>query len=213
MSGATATMKRTARRVTLAVLIVSVAAGSEIFGQNAQPNVNQESSQDLTPIQRNGKWGYADRSGKVVIGTQFSRADRFSEGLALVWTGGAPLTDPVATAFVKMGYINTTGRWVIHSRFGYYFFDDFSEGLVPFRKQFGKWGYMDRIGKIVIRPRFDWAGNFSGGTAPALLDGKCAHLDKTGRVTDQSQTATPRQKNEQDSHGTYQFKPHAPPCS
>ena len=132
---------------------------------------------------------------------------------ALVWTGGAPSTDPVITPFVKMGYINATGHWVIHSRFEYYFFDDFSAGLVPFRKQSSKWGYMDRMGKIVIRPRFDWAGNFSGDIAPALLDGKCAHVDKTGRVTDQSRTILPRRRDDQDSRGTYLFKPHPPPCS
>jgi hypothetical protein len=212
MLGAAATMKRMGRRVVLVMLIVSVRAGPEIFGQNAQPNVDRESSDDLAPIQQDSKWGYADRAGRVVIKPQFSRAGRFSEGLALVWTGGAPLTDPEATSFVRMGYIDATGRWVIHSRFQYYFFDDFSEGLVPFRKQFGKWGYMDRTGKIAIRPQFDWAGSFSAGIAPALLDGRCAHLDKTGRVTDQSQAILPPQKNEEDGHGTYRFKPHVPPC-
>ncbi len=206
-------MKRMARRVVLAGLITFVEAGPGSFAQNAQPNENRESSDELTPIQQNGKWGYVDRAGTVVIKPQFSHAGRFSEGLALVWTGGAPLTDPIVTSFVKMGYINATGRWVIHSRFQYYFFDNFSEGVVPFREQFSKWGYMDRMGKIVIRPQFDWAGNFSRGIAPALLGGKCAHIDKTGRVTDQSQTILPRKKYEQDSHGTYRLKPHAPPCS
>lgn len=200
-------------RVALCLLIVSAATGPRIFGQNPQPTVIPWFSDDLTPIQQNGKWGYADKAGRVVIKPQFSRADRFSEGLALVWTGGLPLTDPVVTSFVKMGYIDARGHWVIHSRFEYYFFDDFSEGLVPFRKQSGKWGYMDRTGKIVIRPRFDWAGNFSGGGALALLEGKCTRVDKTGGITDQSQTILPRQKSEQDSHGTYRFKPHAPPCS
>ncbi len=199
-------------RFVLAVL-VSLAAGPEIFGQGDHPNANHKSSDGLTPIQQDGKWGYADGAGRIVIKPQFSRAGRFSEGLALVWSGGAPLTDPVITSFVKMGYINATGHWVIHSRFEYYFFDDFSEGVVPFRRQSSKWGYMDRMGKIVIRPRFDWAGSFSGGIAPAFLDSKCAHIDKTGTVIDQSQTILPRQKGEQDSHGTYQYKPHAPPCS
>jgi hypothetical protein len=205
-------MKRIAR-LALAAL-VSVAAAQEIFGQNGHPNANQGSPPDsLTPIQQEGKWGYADGTGRIVIKPQFSRAGRFSDGLALVWTGGVPLTDPVVTSFVKMGYINATGHWVIHSRFEYYFFDDFSEGLVPFRKQSSKWGYMNTMGKIVIRPQFDWAGNFSGGVAPALLDSKCAHIDKTGRVIDQSQTTLPHQKGELDSHGTYQYKSHAPPCS
>jgi hypothetical protein len=210
MFEANASTKRIAW-VALAVLLC-LGARLEIFGQSNHPSANP-TSDGLAPIQHNGKWGYADGAGRIVIKPRFSEAGRFSEGLALVWTGGAPLTDPVVTSFVKMGYIDATGHWVIHSRFQYYFFYDFSEGVVPFRKQFDKWGYMDRMGKIVIGPRFDWAGNFSGGVAPALLDGVCSHIDKTGRVIDQSQTSLPRQKGEQDSHGTYKYKPHAPPCS
>jgi len=206
-------MRLIARHVAATLLILAAAAEPEIFGQSAQPSAIRATSEDPTPIQQNGKWGYADKDGKVVIKPQFSRAGRFSEGLALVWTGGVPLTDPVATSFVKMGYIDRMGHWIIQSRFKYYFFDDFSDGLVPFRQQSSKWGYMDGTGKIIIRPRFDWTGTFSAGIAPVLLDGKCAHVDKTGKVTDQSQTMLPRQKYEQDRHGTYQFKPQSPPCS
>jgi hypothetical protein len=111
-----------------------------------------------------------------------------------------------------MGYIDASGRWVISSRFEYYFFDDFSEGLVAFRKQFDKWGYMDAKGKVVIPPRFDWAGSFSGGMASVIFDGKCAHVDNTGRVTDQSQTILPRHRFETDSRGTYRHNPHSPLC-
>ena len=71
----------------------------------------------------------------------------------------------------------------------------------------------DRTGKIVIQPRFDWAGSFSENVAPVLLDAKCAHVDKSGKVLDQSQTVLPHDKWKQDRHGTYLFKPHSPPCS
>ena len=64
-------------------------------------------------------------------------------------------------SFVKTGYIDKTGKWVFSSRFWYWFYDKFSEGLVPFRKTGGKWGYMDKTGKIVIKPEFNWAGEFS----------------------------------------------------
>ena len=206
-------LKRLARWMILVAFILSVAAATQTFAQEWRTNTKQAHSDDLTPTQVNGKWGYADSSGKIVIKPQFSRAGEFSDGLALVWTEGAPLFDPVVTSFVKMGYIDRTGRWVIHSRWEYYFFYDFSEGLVSFRRQSDKWGYMDTTGTIVIRPRFDWAGNFSGGRAPALLDGKCSHIDKTGTVIDQSATVLPRTKYEQDRHGTYRFKPQRPPCS
>ena len=200
-------------RVAVATLLVSAITTSNIFGQNPRPTVSGQSKDELVPIEKNGLWGYADREGKVIIKPQFSRAGRFSEGLALVWTGGVPLTDSIVKSFVKMGYIDKTGRWVIHSRFGYYFFDDFSDGLVPFRKQSSKWGFMDRTGKIVIQPRFDWAGSFAENVAPVLLDAKCAHVDEAGKVLDPSQTVLPHDKWKQDRHGTYHFKPDSPPCS
>lgn len=202
-----------ARQFALAILFISASTSPQIGGQNVQPSVRPSSSDDLTPVQQEGKWGYADKDGKVVIKPQFSRAGRFSEGLALVWAGGIPLTDPATKSFVKMGYIDKAGRWLITSRFEYYFFDDFSDGLVPFRQLSSKWGYMDRAGRIAIEPRFDWAGSFSGGKASVLLESKCARMDRAGKITDQSQTVLPRHKYEQDSHGTYRFRPRSAPCS
>jgi hypothetical protein len=193
-------------------MIGTAAAGSQIVGQSAGSNQNQALPSDLTPVEQNGKWGYADKDGKIVIKPQFTRAHRFSEGLALVWAGGLPLTDPIVTSFVNMGYIDGTGHWVIHSRYEYYFYDDFSEGLAPFRRQSSKWGYIDLSGKVAVRPRFDWAGDFYNGIAPVLLDSKCAQIDKTGKITDQSAATLPRRKFEQDRHGTFQRKPDAAPC-
>lgn len=203
-----------ARRIAFVMFVVSIAAGPKIFARKVQPNENRETSRDPTPIldKTSRQWGYSDEAGRVVIKPQFSGAKNFSEGLALVWTGGIPLTDAFVKSFVKMGYIDTTGRWVISSRFEYYFFDDFSEGLVPFRKVFDKWGYMDKTGKIAIRPRFDWAGSFSKDIAPVILGGKCAHIDKSGVVTDQSEKILERQRFEPDSHGTYRRNPHPSLC-
>ena len=193
-----------ARRIAFVMFIVSIAAGPKIFAGRVQSNENRETSKELTPMldKASQQRGYSDAARRVVIKPQFSSAKNFSEGLALVWTGGIRLTDPFVNSFVKMGYIDTTGRWVISSRFEYYFFDDFSEGLVPFRKVFDKWGYMDKTGKIAIRPRFDWAGSFSKGIAPVILGGKCAHIDKTGTVKDQSEKILERRRFEPDSHGT-----------
>jgi len=162
-------------------------------------------------------WGYIDRRGHVVIKPQFSTADPFAEGLALVWAGGINLTDPVVKSFVKMGYIDKTGEWIIGSRFTYFFYSSFSEGVVPFRKNSGKWGYMNKKGKAVINPQFDWAGDFSQGSAPVLNAGVCSHVDKTGQVTVQSSQQSPitsqEMSPEQDRHGAYTFPPTTPPCS
>jgi hypothetical protein len=41
-------------------------------------------SEGLAAIEINGKWGYIDKSGKLVIEPQFTDAWNFSEGLAPV---------------------------------------------------------------------------------------------------------------------------------
>jgi hypothetical protein len=162
-------------------------------------------------------WGYIDRQGHAVIKPQFSIAAPFADGLALVWAGGVKVTDPVVKSFVKMGYIDKTGKWMFGSRFTYFFYNSFSEGVVPFRKSGGKWGYMNRKGKVVIKPQFDWAGNFSQGSASVLNAGVCAHVDKTGQVTVQTSQQSPgtsqKRSPELERHGTYTFPPTTPPCS
>jgi hypothetical protein len=46
------------------------------------------------------KWGYIDKTGKMVINPQFDEAGQFTEGLALVTVGG------------RIGYIDNTGRYI-----------------------------------------------------------------------------------------------------
>src|SRR2546421_12905534 len=41
----------------------------------------------LFPVERDGKWGFVDRTGKLVIPLQFDSANEFHEGLALVTAG------------------------------------------------------------------------------------------------------------------------------
>ena len=206
------TMWPTIGRVTVAMLLVTAAAGPPVFGQKAKPTPSPAPSIDLTPVLLKGQWGYADKDGNVVIKPQFTLAHSFSEGLALVWVGGDSRMDPEEAAYVKMGYIDSTGHWVIHSRTKYYLYYDFSEGLVSFRHTSNKWGYMDKRGKEVIRPQFDWAGTFLSGVAPVVSNGRCAHIDKAGRITDQSPTIIPEGKYLRDKHGVFRSKPEPPPC-
>jgi len=161
-------------------------------------------------------WGYINKQGEMVIKPQFNKASPFSEGLALVEAGGVRFPDPIVKSWVKMGYIDKAGQWVIASKYWYFFYANFSEGAVPFRKNFGKWGYMNQRGKVFIRPQFDWAGNFLHGLAPVVISGNCTRVDKGGhmvgpyapRAVDSS-----RKNYEQDSHGTYIREPKEPPCN
>lgn len=202
------------RPIVCAVICAVIFAGQQVSDGNSRAGDSRSDRRSPIPVERQGKWGYADNVGNIVIPAQFSLAHRFSDGLALVWFGGIPLTDPIVKDFVKMGYIDRTGRWAFASNFKYYFYDDFSEGLVPFRQQFGKWGYMDRTGRIVIKPRFNWAGDFSNGAAPVLTDtNRCANTDRAGKITGRSDSEISRLKFERNRKGTFLSKPVVSPCS
>jgi hypothetical protein len=129
----------------------------------------------FTPIEVGGKWGYIDKSGKMVIKAQFDgNADcedaNFSEGLAVVWVRG------------KAGYIDKSGEIAISPQFDWA--GRFSEGLAPVRLcgDEVKLGYIDRTGKMVIEPKFDVAEDFSEGIARVYSDypDKFGYIDKMG---------------------------------
>lgn len=124
-------------------------------------------SGDLVRISQNGKYGYADRSGKIVIPPQFGFAEEFSEGLAQIILNR------------KCGYIDRSGKIAIQPQFDFAY--SFSEGLASV-KQNGKYGYIDKSGKIVIQPRFDFAYSFSDGLARIKQNGKYGYIDKSGKI-------------------------------
>ena len=58
------------------------------------------SDDPLYPISQNGKWGFMDKSGKVVINPQYENAECFTEGYGRVKHNGT-LTQPQMDALVK----------------------------------------------------------------------------------------------------------------
>lgn len=61
----------------------------------------------------------------------------------------------------------------------------FSEGLAAVRigdDNTGKYGYIDKTGKMVIAPQFDWALEFSEGLAKIVIANRDGYIDKTGKI-------------------------------
>lgn len=124
----------------------------------------------------NGKYGYIDKNGNYLLTPQFSMAQPFSEGLAFVERNGVTFyinkkgTKVIqgikagglfkgglapASQGQRYGYINTSGRFVIKSKF--YWADDFNGELavisllVPNSREEIR-GYVNRSGAIVWPP-------------------------------------------------------------
>ena len=46
----------------------------------------------------------------------------------------------------------------------------------------GKWGYINKTGQFVIKPKYSSAGSFSSGLAPVGLNGRYGYINKAGKL-------------------------------
>lgn len=166
----------------------------------------------LTSVQKDGKWGFADECGKVVIPFKWRWAKNFSDDLALVaddnwkygyidktgkvvipckWEDAKDFSEglaPVKLGNWSWGFINKTGKLVIPEGRGVWRdvwrdVEKFSDGLALVQNDNEKWGYIDKTGKVVIPCKWGWAKDFSDGLASVLDEnGRFLKIDKTGKV-------------------------------
>ena len=135
----------------------------------------------LFPIEQNGKWGYIDLRGNIVIPPRLQAAREFSEGLASVEVGG------------KWGFIDEQGEMAIEPVFSGA--SGFSEGLARVQVggdkygMYGKWGFIDPTGRMVIEPMYEefddvaeTSYDFHEGLAMIEINYRKGFIDRTGKV-------------------------------
>lgn len=114
------------------------------------------------------RWGFADKSGRVVVEPQYVGFALPRRGKRLIAVNSGKLTVASSTSFsdpagrimmysqaseARWGFIDETGRMAIAP-----IYEDawpFDESGLAGVKQNGRWGFIDETGKIVIRPQFD----------------------------------------------------------
>lgn len=108
---------------------------------------------------RSGKYGYVDAHGRMIIQPRYDQAWDFSEGVARVTTGAQ--LQPSGWRGGQWWHIDKAGKTVT-GPFAYA--HSFAAGLAAVEVD-GKYGYVDRRGRLKIQPQFDEADEFSGGLA------------------------------------------------
>lgn len=144
-------------------------------------------------VGENGKYGFINKKGKLVIPHKWKEAWLFREGLAVVQDDND-----------KYGYINKTGELVIPCKWtdARDFYDgkadvtdedgidysidksgySFHEGLALVKGENGKYGFIDKSLNLVIPHKWENAFDFSEGLAPAEnQDQKWGYIDKKGK--------------------------------
>jgi hypothetical protein len=105
----------------------------------------------------NGRSGFLDKFGKVVVPALYKEVGFYSEGLSIV-EGQQAKTGIDINGNVLF---EVDCEWI----------GEFKDGLARFRNN-GKYGYLNRQGDIIIESKFEWADDFSEGLAPVSDTGK-----------------------------------------
>lgn len=114
------------------------------------------------------KWGYIDKSGRLVHKAVYDDTRDYSEGLASVNYKG------------KWGYIDPQGKPTID--FLYRAAYNFSEGLALVQEMDKSYYFIDKSGVKVFDCPYDEVNNFSNGLARVKLNGMYGFVNKVGKL-------------------------------
>jgi hypothetical protein len=159
-------------------LLACLVAASLVFGCEADYPIWIPRSSTADPLYRfirNGKAGYIDANGHVVVPPELTPYGNY----------GSEFRDGLLEISVSDGkYVDRTGKLVIDKKL--YRGWDFSEGLaVAMREGEDLWGYINTSGEFAISPRFesspsDYVWSFAEGFARVEVKGKFGFIDHSG---------------------------------
>lgn len=178
------------RTILIAICLGVLSGAQKIAAQEYQ-------SDNWFPVYVNGKAGYIDRTGKIVLEPQFDGASYFSEGLARVSVG----RDTIITQGFSQGFIDESGKIVIQPRWDVV--SHFSDGLAAVgydqtkreikignrtfytsaSHTWYRWGFIDKAGNLIIDTKFSDVSEFRDGIAAANTepyDPKYGFINKQG---------------------------------
>lgn len=194
--------------------IIFLAAAVGYCDGDKHPSPDDSSVSDsrgthLWPIVQNGKWGYIDKTGKIVIAPQFDFAYSFSFGdVGFVNVGGKSESINIGSTGIeqtsitggKWGLVNDQGQMVIAPQFdavlgGSMSVNSGTTGINPLSGFIlgGKWGLIDKTGKIIVPTKYNYPLFFRDGLAPinvggeqgyvgTIDGGKWGFIDKIGKI-------------------------------
>lgn len=119
-------------------------------------------------------WGMINKKGELVLPMKYCFLRSPTEGLICFAekynADGLPL----------IGYMDLKGNVKISPQYITGF--EFLDGIVPVEAQDGKWGYIDKEGKVVVHFIFDEIIPFFEGGASVRIGSKWGEVDRKGKI-------------------------------
>ena len=161
----------------------------------------------ILPASKDGKFGFINERGQVIISFDYDEVRQFNEQLApmrlgnlwgYVETNGIRLVEPryirarppwggraaVKEIQGRWGFIDVSGTQVVAADYSEE--HDFSQGLAAVCKD-DKWGFIDASGRKIVEPKYEEAGDFHDGLAPVKNDKGWIYIDKSGKKATEHQ--------------------------
>ena len=183
-----------------AIIFMSVSGNAQKWAKEYE-HVN-EIACGLSLVEKDGKHGYVDKDGKVIVPIMYDEGMNFVEGMAGVMVDH------------KWGYIDSTGKEIVKPQYSeVYSFNEglaavsqkdnwgfidhngniaiplqytnarcFSSGLAPVCNNKNQWGYINKEGKVIIPFQYGYADRFRDGTAKVMKSSKWVYIDPSGKV-------------------------------
>ncbi len=153
-------------------------------------------------VRRGEKWGAIDYSGNEILPCVYRAPLYFSEGLACALSD-----DDKEVYFIDSSGKKVLGPYQTPQQLdnSYVDFEEplplnyglvFYEGRTRFYKD-GKYGVIDKSGKVLAEPRYDYISSYFKGTAKYLSGGKDGLLGPNGEVLPEASRESPKQTGEQ----------------
>jgi len=164
-------------------------------------------TEGLVPAKKDKLYGYVNNNDDWVIEPQFQIPGKFKNGRAIIYTQIYPNPDRAGVIDIKGKYIidpkyksiysmnnqlflvygdkiqyifDLNGKTLFSTK-KYYLSNNYNEGLLSFNHD-GKYGYIDKNGKIIIKPSFDNANQFNDGLAAVQINKNWGYIDKKGKL-------------------------------
>ena len=125
----------------------------------------------------NGKCGFMNEDGEVVIAPEWDMVSDFDGGAAMTFSGDIAIDGNPGDGSYRL--INTEGEYISEE---WRWMSQRNEGFAAVKDSNGRFGVINTEGEIILNPEWDWACTLSDNYFLVQKDGLYAYVSREGEI-------------------------------